>query len=223
MTVTAVDRPLELEYDRDVAPVRSVSVETPMSSPSVRALAIEAWRRAEAMGLVEPGAGPLEGPDVARLVRRVGEAGIARGPALRFDNVDVPSVADMEGLLRVVIAALEASPVAKHEWPVLTRVLEAEQLAALLGISVTSLRRYASGERDTPDAVAARLHHLALIVGDLAGAYNDVGIRRWFDRRRSALHGKAPAALLAGEWNPDDRAPRQVRDLARSLATLSAT
>jgi transcriptional regulator with XRE-family HTH domain len=175
------------------------------------------------MGLVEPSTGPLEAPDVARLVKRVGEAGIARGPALHFDNVEAPSVAEMEGLLRLVIAALEASPVAKHEWPVLTRVLEVEQLAALLGISVTSLRRYASGERDTPDAVAARLHHLALIVGDLAGAYNDVGVRRWFDRRRTALHGKTPSAFLVGEWNPDDAAPRQVRDLARSLATLSAT
>ena len=101
--------------------------------------------------------------------------------------------------------------------------MEAEPLASLLGISVTSLRRYASSERETPDAVAVRLHHLALIVGDLAGAYNEVGIRRWFDRTRAALDGKSPAAVLAGEWNPDDAAPRKVRDLARSLVTLSTT
>jgi hypothetical protein len=203
--------------------VRSIASANPIAAQSVRALAAEAWRRAEAMGLVDAADRTLDARSVATLLERVRAAGIARGPALRFDNVETPSVEEAETLLRLVIAALEASPVAGHEWPVLARVLEADQLASLLGISVTSLRRYASGERDTPDAVAARLHHLALIVGDLAGAYNEVGIRRWFDRKRTALDGKSPAALLAGEWNPDDPAPQTVRDLARSLATLSAT
>jgi len=194
-----------------------------MSAQSVRALAVEAWRRAEAMGLVEPDARRLEAPDVARLVDRVRALGIARGSALRFDNIELPTVAETEALLRTVIAALEASPVATHEWPSVSRVLDAEQLASLLGISVTSLRRYASGERETPDDIAARLHHLALIVGDLAGAYNDVGIRRWFERKRSALNGKSPAALLTGAWNPDDTAPQKVRGLAQSLVTMAAT
>jgi hypothetical protein len=194
-----------------------------MAARSVRILAVEAWRRAEAMGLVEPDAGRLDADDVARLVRRVREVGLARGPALHFDNVAVPSVAEVESLLRVVIAALEASPVARYEWPAVARVLEPEQMAGLLNISVTSLRRYLSGERETPDEVAARLHHVALIVGDLSGAYNDVGIRRWFTRARAALDGRTPAALLAGDWNPEDPAPQKVRDLARSLVALSAT
>jgi transcriptional regulator with XRE-family HTH domain len=98
-----------------------------------------------------------------------------------------------------------------------------EQLASLLGISLSSLRRYESGGRETPDDVAARLHHVALIAGDLAGAYNEVGIRRWFERKRTALGGKAPAALLAGEWNPDDAGPQKVRSLAQSLVSLSGT
>lgn len=194
-----------------------------MAARSVRILAVEAWRRAEAMGLVEPEARRLEADDVARLVSRVREAGLARGQALRFDNVSVPSVEEAEALLRVVIAALEASPVARSEWPAVSRVFEPEQLASLLNISVTSLRRYLSGERDTPDTVAARLHHIALIVGDLSGAYNDVGIRRWFGRARSALDGQTPAALLTGDWSPEDAAPQKVRDLARSLVALSAT
>ncbi len=194
-----------------------------MAAHSVRALAVEAWRRAEAMGLVEPGATRLESADVARLVSRIRDAGIARGPALRFDNVEAPSVEESESLLRLVIAALEASPVAALEWPSVSRVLELEALAALLNISVTSLRRYLSGERETPDDVAARLHHVALIVGDLAGAYNDVGIRRWFERKRSALGGRTPAALLTGDWSPEDPGPMKVRDLASSLVALSAT
>lgn len=176
-----------------------------------------------AMGLVEPEARSLDGDDVMRLVERVREAGLARDPALHFDNTDVPSVAEAEAMLRVVVAALEASPVAASEWPVVSRVLEAEQLASLLNISVTSLRRYLSGERDTPDDVAARLHHVALIVGDVAGAYNDVGVRRWFTRPRSALGARPPAALLTGDWAPEDPEPQQVRDLARSLVAFSAT
>jgi hypothetical protein len=194
-----------------------------MAARSVRALAVEAWRRAEAMGLVEPGATRLESADVARLVSRIRDAGIARGPALRFDNVEAPSVEESESLLRLVIAALEASPVATLEWPSVSRVLELEALAALLNISVTSLRRYLSRERETPDDVAARLHHVALIVGDLAGAYNDVGIRRWFERKRSALGGRTPAALLTGDWSPEDPGPMKVRDLASSLVALSVT
>lgn len=186
-------------------------------------LVVDAWRRIEAMGLVEPGAGPVDEADVARLLRRVREVGIAREPALRFDNVVPPSAADAEALLRLVIAALEASPVPKFEWPSVSRALEADQLAGLLNISVSSLRRYVAGERETPDDVAARLHHVALILGDLSGAYNDVGVRRWLHRKRTALDGRRPAALLSGDWNPDDPAPQRVRALARSLVTLSGT
>ena len=165
----------------------------------------------------------LDSADLTRLLQRVRDAGIARGPALHFDNVEPPSAAEAESLLKLVIAALDASPAPKFEWPAVSGVIDAEQLAPLLNVSVSSLKRYASGERDTPDDVAARLHHVALIVGDLAGAYNDVGVRRWFERKRAALHGKPPAALLAGDWNPDDNLPQKVRELARSLVALGAS
>jgi hypothetical protein len=201
---------------------RSAAISDPIAARSAQALAMEAWRRAVAMGLIDPGDRPWENVDLAVLFDRLREVGIARGAALRFGSAGARSVEEMERLLRLVIAALDASPLPKHEWPVLARTLDTDQLASLLGVSVTSLRRYVSGERETPDAVAARVHHLALIVGDLAGAYNDVGIRRWFDRARSALDGKSPAALLAGEWNPDDPDPQRVRALAQSLVDLSA-
>jgi len=189
----------------------------------VRTLAIEVWRRAEGMGLVDANASQLDAAGMTRLLQRVRDAGIARGPALHFDNVEPPSEAEAESLLRLVIAALDSSPAPKFEWPAVSRVIDAEQLAPLLNVSVSSLKRYASGERDTPDDVAARLHHVALIVGDLAGAYNEVGVRRWFERKRTTLNGRAPAALLAGDWNPDDASPQKVRELARSLVALGAT
>ena len=195
----------------------------PISVRSIRSLAIEVWRRAEGMGLVDANASQLDAADITNLLKRVRDAGIARGPALHFDNVEPPSVAEAESLLKLVIAALDSSPAPKFEWPAVSRVIDAEQLAPLLNVSVSSLKRYASGERDTPDDVAARLHHVALIVGDLAGAYNEVGVRRWFERKRTALKGRAPAALLLGDWNPDDPSPQKVRELARSLVALGAT
>ena len=90
-------------------------------------------------------------------------------------------------------------------------------------------RWHAAGEgpahyfADTPDDVAARLHFLALVISDLAGAYNEIGVRRWFHRERSLLDGKTPGTLLSGDWNPEDEGPQRVRDLARSLVMLSTT
>lgn len=75
------------------------------------------------------------------------------------------------------------------EWKGVEPVLGADLLAQIVVVSPSSLHRYASGARPTPDYVAARLHHLALIVGDLAGSYNDIGVRRWFGRPRTQLGG----------------------------------
>jgi hypothetical protein len=203
--------------------VRSASKTEPMSGRTVRGLLVDAWRRAEGMGVVTTEPGAIESADLERLLHGVRHAGIAREPALRFDNVEPLSRDEAEEMLRFVIRALDASPVPQFEWPAVSRVLDTEQLAELLNISVSSLRRYLSSERDTPDEIAARLHHLALIVGDLSGAYNEVGVRRWFGRPRTALDGKAPAAILTGDWDPDADAPQRVRALARSLVSLSAT
>ena len=105
----------------------------------------------------------------------------------------------------------------------LHEVLGPTLLAGLAGISVSDVRRHMAGESSTSDMVAARFRFLGLIVGDLAGAYNDVGIRRWFERPRSQLGGSMPASLLVGNWRPNDTGPRQVRELAGSLTFQLAT
>jgi hypothetical protein len=64
---------------------------------------------------------------------------------------------------------------------------------------------------------------LSLIVGDLSGAYNEIGIRRWFDRRRAQLDGRAPSDLLKGRWKASLPGPLQVQDLARALVASPAT
>ena len=96
-------------------------------------------------------------------------------------------------------------------------------LTRLLGISQSSARRYISGNRSTPDAIAARLHFLAFVVGDLGGAYNEIGVRRWFDRPRESLDGGTPAQALGSEWSPGDDGPRRVRDLACVSTSSPAT
>lgn len=186
-------------------------------------LVFEASRRAEAMGLVDPQPPGRADLDIVRhLASRVGRAGIAASSVAHLNNVEPPSREELAGLLETMIAALEASPVPKFEWGGLGRVFDPDDLAALLQVSASSLKRYQSGDRATPDTIAARLHFLALVVGDLAGAYNDIGVRRWFHRKRTQLDGRAPAAFLKGDWDPDDEGPARVRQLARELVSFSA-
>jgi uncharacterized protein (DUF2384 family) len=109
------------------------------------------------------------------------------------------------------------------EWPAMLDLFGAERLAGLLGVSVASLRRYAKDERPTPDVVAARLHLLARIVAELRGAYSEVGVRRWFERPRTALRGRAPDDLLTGAWDPDGADAERVLALARALTSSPAT
>ena len=65
--------------------------------------------------------------------------------------------------------------------------------------------------RSTPSVIAARLHFLAFVLGDIAGAYNDIGVRCWFDRPRKRLDGNKPAQSLGDEWSPGDDGPRRVQ------------
>jgi hypothetical protein len=183
----------------------------------------EASRRAEAMGILEPSLVRSDASGVRHLANKVRRAGVAASAADLLNNVEVPTDHELVEILHTIVAALDASPVPRYEWNGLARVFAPEDLAALLDISLSSLRRYQSRERDTPDEVAARLHFLALVVGDLAGSYNEAGIRRWFQRKRTPLDGQAPAALLRHNWDPDDPAPKRVRMLARNLVELSAT
>ena len=191
---------------------------------SVNRLLFEASRRAEAMGLVASNHVPSTDLKAVRhLATQVGKAGIASATVAALNNVEALSQDDVAGLLKTIIVALEASPVPTFEWAGVARVLDAEERASLLHVSLSSLKRYRSDERATPDAIAARLHFLALVVGDLAGSYNNIGIRRWFTRKRRLLDGRAPADVLKGEWDPDDPGPLRVRELARELVGFSAT
>lgn len=198
------------------------SVEEPLASPEATAAAVEALKAMEAMGLLGDEEIEVLSLDVVRsAARRAALAGVGEAAAASLQaSLDAPGVARA---LRELHRALEGSPVPAFEWPAMVDLFGPERLADLVGISIASLRRYASGERATPDVVAARLHLLARVVADVRGAYSEVGVRRWFERSRSSLGGRSPAEVLAGEWDPDGEDARAVLELARSLTGSPAT
>ena len=152
-------------------------------------------------------------------------------PQLASAAIAALSRADAMGLLSQEIMWLDESALRGLEQGMaragigrtLQNILGLDLLARLLRISQSSARRYSSGSRVTPDRVADRLHFLAFVVGDLAGAYNDIGVRRWFDRKRGRLDGNTPAQALGDAWSPDNEGPRQVRELSSALKSSPAT
>ncbi len=204
--------------------IQITSAKSPFTDPRLAAQAVTALTRAEAMGLL-PGTHrilTLDLPTLRKVLGYLHRAGI--GLSYHFAPGDQANPAPaVERLLRQLNTAMEESPAPQQEWNRLADVLGIDRLAQLLGISLTSVRRYKAAARTTPDEVAGRLHFLSLVVGDLIGAYNAIGVRQWFDRRRAQLGGRAPAELLRGAWDPGASEASRVRELARSLAASPAT
>ena len=203
--------------------IRIRTVGDPFDDRQSLPLGVQVLTRAEAMGILGKGAiDRLDASVWVNVLARIRRAGVGR----HLPEIVPPAAGGREGFVRQLKQlndALEASPVPASEGPRLDKLLGRELLSRLLQVSVVSQRRYLAGERSVPDAVAARLHFLALVAGDLAGAYNDIGVRRWFDRPRTLLGGRSPAELLEPEWQPEDPGPRRVRDLARALVWSPAT
>jgi uncharacterized protein (DUF2384 family) len=204
--------------------LRIRSVGEPFTTPALAFKGTVALARADAMGLLEERDQglTLDATVFSRLAARLRKAGIG-GTVVPTMSAVAKNPALLEQCLDRLNDALEASPAPSTEWARLLLILDREMLARLLGISEASIRRYSATARETPDDVAARLHWIALIVGDLAGAYNEIGIRQWFERKRTQLGGRAPAQFLMGHWKPDDAGPQQVRALAAALSGSPAT
>jgi uncharacterized protein (DUF2384 family) len=198
------------------------SAKPPFTSPRVAFQAVTALGRADAMGLLpaDEHIATLDMSSFRKAVRHIHRAGIARNVQLELND---PSGPDLERTLEHLNLALEESPVPEFEWNRLSEVLGLESLSRLLGISSSSIRRYKAAARTTPDDVAERLHFVSLIVGDLSGAYNEIGIRQWFERKRAQLDGRTPLDFLKARWKPTQPGPRRVQDLARALVASPAT
>ena len=193
------------------------SVRSPFDDPRLASAAIAALSRADAIGLLSRQITCLDDNAMLGLETGMAEAGIGQALFSELHRLPCSNPARLSALLEKINEALDQSPAPAHEWRALLRVLGLELLARLLGISQSSARCYFLGSRSTPDTVAARLHFLAFVVGDLAGAYNDIGVRRWFDRPRQRLDGSTPAQTLGERWSPDDDDPQDLLTIRRAL------
>lgn len=211
--------------------VHSLSARVPTGAASLHAglsqRLLGLFNRSAAMGLHSGAAvTTLDAASIRSLMADLQHHGIARSagvglaPLMRQGQPswDDATTRRMEEQLDRVTQALEASPAPATEWPAMREVFGDDALAGLLQVSASSLRRYAAAERPTPDTTAARLHWLAMVVSDLAGAYNLIGMRRWFERPRAQLAGQSPRAALGAEWDADGEVALRVRALAAALS-----
>lgn len=224
-TLAAAQRAGALEYSWLMIEIRISSEGLPAWEPSLVGAVAALLTRCAAMGVLSgPAITVLDGRAVKRLVTALGRHGIgsdapiALAPLAESGKLlNTATQRQMVGQVERLADALEVSAAPAAEWPAMRAVFGDEMLVRLLGVSDASMRRYAGGERATPDAVAGKLHWLALLVADLAGAYNDFGIRRWLQRPRVQLGGSSPWQLLGEDWSPDCDAAQRVRALAAIL------
>jgi len=209
-----------------MAQLQFSAIAPPLDSPGVGTLAARLLSYAATMELVEGRDAPvtldydllLEGAKKVTSATRIGSATIVK---LHEKGATEPQ--RLRDLLTELYEELEESPAPDIEWRPLEKFLGATLLSDLLNISTSSLQRYESGDRPTPDEVADRLHFIALTLSNLAGAYNAFGVRRWFGRPRTPLHGKSPREALGDNWNSDSKAAQQIKRMALSLTSSPAT
>lgn len=203
--------------------IQIASASAPFNRPRLIGPAVKLVRRAAALGLLgrDREVDRLDLALVREIAERASAAGVGQDAALGLLRGE-RSTERLAALIERLDDALIANPLPERELAAVVDVLGLDVTARLACTSTVSLRRYLAGSRTAPDAVAERVHWLALVIGDLAGAYNDLGIRRWFERPRSALAGRAPADVLSAGWLPDDPAVATVRGLAAALAGTGA-
>jgi uncharacterized protein (DUF2384 family) len=161
----------------------------------------------------------------AEMIRSVGKClAQAQMPTSRWTFLDEPdvSVSRWREAVTAMNEQIEMSPQPAGEWGPVLGTLGEDMLADLLGVSVSSVRRYSAGNRSTPQDVAERLHFVAMLLADLAGSYNDYGVRRWFTRPRAALQGRRPVDALGAGFDPDGEPAQRVQKLAASLIAAGA-
>ena len=208
---------------RSVIELQIESIDAPLlESAQAASLVLSLVARAQTMGFLPLREGRVELDrefleELAELLRRRGVASRASASLAHAMQAEPLNDVELIDALRATLDAVDASPHPEGEWAPARELLGDELLARLMRISASSLRRYAAGDRRTPDEVAWRLHLVARVLAALVGSYNDYGIRRWFERRRSALDGVTPAELLEHAEAEDDERLERVLALAEQL------
>lgn len=207
--------------------VRLGSKPRPPLLPAEVSVALRTLHRGEAMGLLEASDPDLEA-GLVRLMEALQRERIASNIVTKLDHGWLTGSSERDRVgnyLEAIFEALGENPVPRLEANALLKHFSDEQLAELLRISSSSVQRYARGERTVPEPVADRLHWLALVVGHLSGTYNSFGVRRWFERPRTALGGNSPKGTLLADpvWTSESVGAREVAELARALIGMPAT
>jgi hypothetical protein len=206
----------------EVPNIRIESIMPPFEKEDLYPRATRFLRRADAMGLVDGPIRELSLEVVRKVAQRLSERGLASDSAARLTS-GKPSAGELSRYLDAALLALDESPVPSAELTKLNSTLGHELVAGLLEISAASLQRYQNGDRQVPDAVAERAHFLTAVISALEGIYNEFGVRRWFERSRSAFNGQSARQLLGQGWVPGDAPARSVLAAAESLQELGAT
>lgn len=206
-----------------MAAVRISTVEPPLDRPALVDPAIRLMRRALALGLIggQETVNRLDLELLRRIAQAASAAGIGQDAAVALLQGH-PAPNRLAMLIERLDDSLAESPLPDREVPELLRVFDRDELATLAGTSSVSLGRYLAGSRAWPDELATRVHWLALVLSDLQGAYNEFGVRRWFDRERVQLDGRSPRQVLGAEWDPASPNVERVRQLAAALAGVGA-
>lgn len=206
-----------------MALIRLSTAATPLDQSPLAESAVGLLRRAQALGLLEEDEliTRLDLELLRRVADRASAVGIGGDAAIAMRRQSLGS-GQLGAIIERLDEALQESPLPDKEAAELLRVFTRDDLAALVGTSAVSLGRYLSGTRSWPDELANRVHWLALVVSDLAGAYNEFGIRRWFERERAQLDGRSPRQVLGASWRPDDMGVERVRNLATDLVGAGA-
>ena len=200
------------------------SVRSPFDDPRLASAAIGALTRADAMGLLLRPVTCLDDSAIQGLETGLAEAGIGRSFLAELHRMPCSDAARLSTLLEKINEALDQSPAPAHEWRTLQGVLGVELLTRLLGISQSSARRYISGNRSTPDTIAARLHFLAFVVsGTLAAHTMTSGSGAGSTGLANGSTATRPRRHSATSGRREDDSPRRVRDLAQALTSSPAT
>ena len=183
--------------------LRFRSAEPPLDSSTTALKAGRLLAHLEAMGLLQ-GEGEISRLTVAILESAL-ESAVNSG--IPVDVAEYTrSLADERGLssfLDKAEAIVEENPV-PTELPSVEAWLGPELSCEVVGVSRTSLNRYLKNARGLPDDVSWRAHLSCLLIGDLAGSYNEIGMRRWFVRPRGELDGLTPVDWLQKTRRADD-------------------
>jgi hypothetical protein len=203
--------------------LRIESISEPYDEPTAATTVLQLFARAETMGLIpdtiaRQDAITVDHLTVRRLLRHLRGAGMASA-SLRLEGAQADEV---NLVLLEALDALDACPYPQGEWDALREIVGDRLLARMLRVSESSIRRYTAGGRRTPDEVAWRLHAIGGIVSALRGSYNEYGVRRWFDRPRSALDDRTPADVIAAADSEDEEAFRRAVALAEELLGAGA-